>query len=196
MFFQILFTIIGDACDADDDNDGILDEDDNCPFKANKDQADSDGDRRGDVCDNCQNTPNYNQEDSDNDGTGDACSKDSDGDGNTTFFLVLVLLHHFLKRPTLKIISHDIQCLLTLFFYTRFRRFLIILFLFVLLGIRDKSDNCPKVKNLDQLDTDGDSVGDACDNCKTKYNPTQDDKDKDDIGDVCDSNNDLYVFHY
>lgn len=61
-------------------------------------------------------------------------------------------------------------------------------------GIRDKSDNCPKIKNLDQLDTDGDSVGDACDNCKQKYNPTQDDKDKDDIGDVCDSNNDLYVF--
>ena len=60
-------------------------------------------------------------------------------------------------------------------------------------GIRDKSDNCPKIKNINQLDTDGDSVGDACDNCKQKYNPTQEDADKDSIGDVCDSNNDLLV---
>ena len=66
-----------------------MDEDDNCPFKANRDQLDSDGDRRGDVCDNCQNTPNYNQEDSDRDGTGDACSKDSDGDGKIPQLIIL-----------------------------------------------------------------------------------------------------------
>ena len=59
------------------------------------------------------------------------------------------------------------------------------------IGIRDKSDNCPKVKNYDQLDTDGDSIGDICDNCVRKYNPTQEDTDQDGIRDVCDSNNDV-----
>lgn len=33
----------GDACDHDDDNDGIPDDKDNCRLVANPDQADSDG---------------------------------------------------------------------------------------------------------------------------------------------------------
>ncbi|NNK23025.1 MAG: gliding motility-associated C-terminal domain-containing protein [Winogradskyella sp.] len=42
---------MGDICDPDDDNDDVLDEDDNCPFTANTDQADIDLDGTGDVCD-------------------------------------------------------------------------------------------------------------------------------------------------
>jgi gliding motility-associated-like protein len=42
---------IGDMCDDDDDNDGVLDSLDNCPFVANPDQADRDRDGLGDVCD-------------------------------------------------------------------------------------------------------------------------------------------------
>ena len=50
--------IDGDGCrdsteDNDDDNDGILDVDDNCPLTANPDQSDFDGDGIGDVCDIC-----------------------------------------------------------------------------------------------------------------------------------------------
>ncbi|MFB9271397.1 T9SS type A sorting domain-containing protein, partial [Lutibacter litoralis] len=59
-----------DVCDTDDDNDGILDENDNCPLIANFDQLDFDNDGTGDVCDsdddndsvldendNCNTTP-------------------------------------------------------------------------------------------------------------------------------------------
>jgi hypothetical protein len=81
----------GDACDADDDNDGVADLSDNCDRAANADQQDSDADGVGNVCDS----------DADNDlvpdgsdlcaGTspgaevdGDGCSAfqlDADGDG-------------------------------------------------------------------------------------------------------------------
>jgi hypothetical protein len=54
---------IGDACDADDENDAVLDASDNCPQTVNTDQADNDGDEQpgdqpgpddtfgGDLCD-------------------------------------------------------------------------------------------------------------------------------------------------
>ena len=78
----------------DTDNDGVVDEKDNCPLVSNADQADSDGDGIGDVCendadgdgvaddeDNCPSTANPDQEDKDGDGIGDACEEDSDEDG-------------------------------------------------------------------------------------------------------------------
>ena len=48
-----------DCVDPDDDNDGLIDEDDNCPAKPNEDQLDTDSDGLGDACD----------PDDDNDGT-------------------------------------------------------------------------------------------------------------------------------
>ena len=75
-----------DNCDSDDDNDGVLDVNDNCPLVANANQLDTDGDGIGDTCDddddndgindgfdNCSLLYNPGQEDRDNDGFGDVC---------------------------------------------------------------------------------------------------------------------------
>ncbi|HKU44095.1 MAG TPA: choice-of-anchor B family protein, partial [Polyangiales bacterium] len=58
----------------DGDSDGVPDTSDNCPQKANADQADQDGDKIGDACDNCAKVKNENQADANMDGMGDACA--------------------------------------------------------------------------------------------------------------------------
>nr|XP_019592300.1 PREDICTED: cartilage oligomeric matrix protein [Rhinolophus sinicus] len=57
-------------------------------------------------------------------------------------------------------------------------------------GIRNAVDNCPRVPNSDQKDSDGDRVGDVCDNCPQKSNPDQGDVDHDFVGDACDNDQD------
>jgi len=71
-------------------------------------------------------------------------------------------------------------------------------------GIPNGLDNCPNDSNTDQVDSDGDGVGDACDcddlgndadwdripdcddNCPQQWNPSQVDSDGDGVGDRCD----------
>lgn len=56
-------------------------------------------------------------------------------------------------------------------------------------GKADDRDNCPFVSNRDQLEDDGDGVGNACDNCSAA-NRSQLDADGDGIGDECDPDKD------
>ena len=77
----------------DTDEDGLFDDEDNCPEIANEDQADFDVDGLGDVCDddddndsvidiedNCPKIVNEDQTDFDADGFGDICDDDDDND--------------------------------------------------------------------------------------------------------------------
>ena len=78
----------------DADEDGIPDNEDNCPDTPNEDQADNDQDGAGDACDddddndgvldeddNCPMTANNDQADFDGDDAGDLCDEDDDNDG-------------------------------------------------------------------------------------------------------------------
>jgi hypothetical protein len=58
---------------VDSDNDGIVDELDNCPGVQNPLQENADSDVFGDACDNCPQVTNHLQEDADGDGIGDLC---------------------------------------------------------------------------------------------------------------------------
>ena len=76
---------------ADTDDDGVIDDVDNCILVANPGQEDGDGDGVGDVCDNCPSVVNVDQANLDLDGLGDLCDncqgvsnpgqEDGDGDG-------------------------------------------------------------------------------------------------------------------
>ncbi|MBU8933616.1 MAG: thrombospondin type 3 repeat-containing protein [candidate division Zixibacteria bacterium] len=70
--------------DSDIDDDGVVNNDDNCPMTHNPTQEDADSDDVGDVCDNCPDVPNPDQADANGNNVGDVCEYicgDIDGDG-------------------------------------------------------------------------------------------------------------------
>uniref|UniRef100_A0A4W4EEE7 Thrombospondin 2a n=1 Tax=Electrophorus electricus TaxID=8005 RepID=A0A4W4EEE7_ELEEL len=194
----------GDACDKDDDNDGIIDERDNCDLLYNPRQFDYDKDDVGDRCDNCPYEHNPAQIDTDNNGEGDACAVDIDGDGVLNENDNCPYVYNSDQKDT------DMD------------------------GVGDQCDNCPLLHNPDQVqdvlarecytqrykyknytyinlgdifvnaeqaDTDNDLVGDHCDNnhdidedghqnnldnCPYIPNANQADHDHDGKGDACD----------
>jgi hypothetical protein len=173
----------------DEDNDGVVDDDDLCPgtpageaVDADGCQLDADGDGILNINDNCPLTPNADQLDTDGDNTGDVCDDDMDGDGvpNDTDNCPLIANADQLDTDGDGIgdvcdDDNDDD------------------------GEPDDTDNCPLIANADQLDTDGDGIGDVCDddidndgvpndtdNCLLTANADQSDVDADGIGDVCD----------
>jgi hypothetical protein len=204
---------------ADDyDDDGIEDLHDNCPHVANRDQGNADGDAMGDVCDSCvvvrtevladldedglgdecdddvdgdevaddaDNCPNVTnpvvdglQSDTDDDGIGDACDTDDDDDG----FADLEDSCPLVSNPGQEAIEAD-RC----FADTDGDE------------VYDQADNCVAERNPEQVDTDGDEVGDECDadldgdgvlndldSCPTVMQEAQIDLDRDGVGEECD----------
>ena len=167
---------------TDSDGDGIPDPCDNCPSKANADQADADGDLRGNACDNCVDVANPDQADNDGDHLGDVCDPDDDNDGVPDGSDNCPLIanaaqddfdHDGLGDACDPDDDND--------------------------GIVDLLDNCPRLTNPDQADLDHDGQGDACDddidgdgllngadNCPFAANADQGDADGDGVGDACD----------
>ena len=161
---------IGEDCDLNDaDEDGVLDEDDNCPSVSNADQANSDSDSFGDVCDNCSQVTNEEQVDSDVDGIGNVCDNcwetsnpdqlDSDDTCDTPPYEIDPACGDACEEVS----DGDGD------------------------GVDDEDDNCPAVSNADQTDSDGDSFGDVCDNCSQVTNEAQIDSDEDGVGNICDN---------
>ncbi len=199
-----------DATDRDDDDDGVLDILDNCPFDGPGDQTDTDGDGKGDVCDS----------DDDGDGIGDAtdnCPLEQNpevGTGRVECRIVMGVrsCSEVMEQPDgdrngIGDACDDPEGD----------------------GWPDATDNCPTMSNADQADTDGDGLGDACDldddndgipdgsdacprvsahnpfghldsdgdgagdvcdNCPLVPNPAQEDLDHDGTGDRCDADRD------
>ncbi|KAJ6664621.1 hypothetical protein lerEdw1_006194 [Lerista edwardsae] len=165
----------GDACDEDDDNDGVVDDKDNCALLFNPRQHDYDKDEVGDRCDNCPYVHNPAQIDTDNNGEGDACAVDIDGDDVFNARDNCPYVYNTDQKDT----DGD--------------------------GVGDQCDNCPLVHNPDQTDVDNDLVGDQCDNnqdidedghqnnqdnCPYISNSNQADHDNDGKGDACDPDDD------
>jgi hypothetical protein len=73
------------AVSVDADGDAVLDVVDDCPAKANPDQADADFDSVGDACDDCIEVSDFDQLDADGDGYGNRCDADLDNDGRVNF---------------------------------------------------------------------------------------------------------------
>lgn len=150
---------------SDEDGDGLIFENDNCPIDSNASQADCDGDGVGDRCDNCPRVPNPDQLSRDTDRYGNACDPDDDNDGRVDGEDNCPLD----ANPDQRDADGD--------------------------GIGNVCDNCPEIFNPGQEDQDGggqrsqngDGVGDVCDNCPTVLNFGQEDDDGDGIGNECDS---------
>ena len=184
---------VGDACDTDDDDDGVLDGADRCRLVPDPAQLDFDGDGLGDPCDpdddndgvadeadDCPFSTDPEQGDRDGDSVGDACDncppvhnprRDCDGDPGSPLTQCDADADG-LGDACDADIDGD--------------------------GVDNIDDLCPTVYDPAQLDRDGDGLGDACDRCPLLHEPLRDcdgdpgtppercDADGDEVSDLCD----------
>ena len=157
-----------ETCPNDADNDGLCDNEDNCPDTPNPNQTDRDNDGIGDLCDVCpfdaNNTVNADgtcgdietcPNDTDSDGLCDEVDNcpntanldqtdsDSDGIGDTCDVCPFDTNNNVNADGT----CGDIEACL----YDTDSD-----------GLCDDEDNCPNIPNSNQADSNSDGIGDAC----------------------------------
>ena len=219
----------GDACDANDDNDARDDSSDCSPLDNTKWQngtfyADGDGDTVRDttsgqtICygsttpsgftsntngpDNCVGTPNVSQTNTDGDSEGDACDVNDDNDARNDSTDCSPLDNTKWRNATFYADGdadtvRDNTVAQTICYGSSTPS--------GFTANTNGPDNCVGTPNTDQVDVDGDGIGDACDdiidsdgdgvadsvdNCPTVHNPSQLNTDGDSEGDACDANDD------
>ena len=125
---------------TDSDNDGVPNTEDNCPNIPNANQTDTDHDGMGDACDNCPNNCNVQQLDADGDGIGDVCDPDPGCGGCGQDQCEQQCASTSSSTTTTTIIPDTDGD-----------------------GVLDNIDNCPTICNPQQLDANGNGIGDLCD---------------------------------
>jgi hypothetical protein len=215
---------ISDVCDncpsvsnstqKDSDRDGVGNSCDNCPDSPNPGQSDEDGDGIGDACDEVEVTLTPS-----NPAPDDFIIIDAAYGANVppNPFIQILLNRALVKEcsgttcrysggPFRDGFSYQVRYKNTNEVFVEVpEKFISCIVDCDSDGILNQDDNCPKVVNPDQKDSDsqlkcqilggvvqcdilqGDGAGDACDNCPSKYNSDQKDSDNDGIGDECDN---------
>lgn len=136
---------------VDEDDDGIMNDVDNCPNLANPDQQDDDQDEVGNVCDNCPGVVAKNTDDFDEDGLGNVCDADADNDG--VFVGDNCVLTYNPNQADTDNDGSGNACDADSSYDKDVDND----------GSSNTFDNCPFMTNPQQEDTDADTIGNACD---------------------------------